>query len=63
MNERLRQIRLSLGGSQAKASLKERFGIAQQYLWANYETGKRLLSLMRLSRQLANMGVLIFIGL
>lgn len=37
MNERLREVRLSIGGSQK--AFGERFGIAQQ-TYANYETGK-----------------------
>ena len=53
MNERLRQIRLSLGGSQKAFS--ERFGIAQQ-TYANYETGKTSIP-DEIKQKLAQMGI------
>jgi phage repressor protein C with HTH and peptisase S24 domain len=53
MNERLREVRLSAGGSQR--AFGERFGIAQQ-TYANYETGKVAVP-DAFKQQLADMGV------
>ncbi len=53
MNERLREVRLSIGGSQK--AFGERFGIAQQ-TYANYETGKVAVP-DAFKQQLATMGI------
>lgn len=53
MNERLREVRLSIGGSQK--AFGERFGIAQQ-TYANYETGKVAVP-DAFKQQLADMGI------
>lgn len=53
MNERIREVRLSIGGSQK--AFGERFGIAQQ-TYANYETGKVAVP-DSFKQQLADMGI------
>lgn len=53
MNERIREVRLSIGGSQK--AFGERFGIAQQ-TYANYETGKVAVP-DAFKQQLADIGI------